>query len=233
MKLDFRDWRVILGAGIVFLLVIGIYFGRRYQSSDARLKSPPPVVSVPATPLDTPSTVIAPQPDSGSEIVIYDAEAAFEAPRASAASEKEQSIRNSMVQLRAERLQLKAELNQLINLRNETSMERSRAIERLEKEEPAKEKAVDIEANRLRKIIDEKLSPNPTAEEYLAIEEWHQLKKLHRENDPLEAILALEDSYSQKITEIEQKTDKYFEELSVIKGMINQLASELEAEGAE
>ena len=226
MKLDWRDWRVILGTVVVVLIVIGSYFSGRYQSSDSQVKTPSPVVSVPATPLETPSTVIAPQPGSGSETVT-------EAPRASDASKRKRSIRNSIALLRANQLQAEAEIDRLTNLRNETNMEWARASERLAQELPAKEKAFEIEANRLQKIIDEKLSPNPTAEEYLAIEEWHQLRKLRRENDSIEASQALENSYSQKMTEIEQKTDEWFEELSMIKGMINQLASELEAEGAE
>ena len=220
MKLN---WRVVLGAGVVLLLMIGSYFWGRFQSADERLKPPPPVVNAPETPLDTSSTVIAPQPGSGSETVT----------EVMAASEREQLIRNSIAQLRASQLQVEAEIDQLTKLRNETNMEWARASERLGQELPAKEKAVDIEVNRLQKIIKEKLPPNPTPEEYLAIEEWHQLRKLRRENDSVEAARALENSYSQKMTEIEQKTDKWFEELSVIKGMIKDLALQLETEGAE
>ena len=223
MKLDWRDWRVILGTGVVVLIVIGSYFLGRYQSSDAQFKLPSPVVNAPETPLDTSSTVIAPQPGSGSETVTEVMDA----------SEREQLIRNSIAQLRATQLQVEAEIDQFTKLRNETNMEWARASERLGQELPAKEKALDREVNRLQKIIEEKLSPNPTPEEYLAIEEWHQLRKLRRENDSVEAARALENSYSQKMTEIEQKTDKWFEELSVIKGMINDLALQLEAEGAE
>ena len=208
------------------LIVIGSYFLGRYQSSDAQFKSPSPVVNAPETPLDTSSTVIAPQPGSGSETVT-------EATGAADASEREQLIRNSIAQLRAEQLQAEAEIDKLTKLRNETNMEWARASERLGQELPAKEKALDREVNRLQKIIEEKLPPNPTPEEYLAIEEWHQLRKLRRENDSVEADRALENSYSQKMTEIEQETDKWFEELSVIKGMIKDLALQLEAEGAE
>ena len=228
MKLDWRDWRVVLGAGVVLLLMIGSYFWGRFQSADERLKPPPPISNIPTTP-----TVRGNPPDSEPEIVIYDAEAAFEATGAADASEREQLIRNSIVQLRAEQLQVKAEINQLTKLRNETNREWSRASKRLDQELPAKEKAVDIEMNRLQKIIKEKLPPNPTPEEYLAIEEWHQLRKLLRENDSLEAEWALENSYSQKITEIDQKTDKRFEELLAIRGMIKDLALQLEAERAE
>ena len=223
MKLDWRDWRVILGTGVVVLIVIGSYFLGRYQSDDAQFKSPSPVVNAPETPLDTSSTVIAPQPGSGSETVTEVMDA----------SEREQVIRNSIALLRAEQMRVEAEIDQLTKLRNETNMEWARASERQAKELPAKEKALEIEVNRLQKIIEEKLSPNPTPEEYLAIEEWHQLRKLRRENDSVEAARALENSYSQKMTEIEQKTDKWFEELSVIKGMIKDLALQLEAEGAE
>ena len=223
MKLDWRDWRVILGTGVVVLIVIGSYFLGRYQSSDSQFKSPSPVVNAPETPLDTSSTVIAPQPGSGSETVTEVMDA----------SGREQLIRNSIALLRAEQLQVEAEIDQLTKLRNETNMEWARASERLGQELPAKEKALDIEVNRLQKIIEEKLSPNPTPEEYLAIEEWHQLRKLRRENDSVEAVRALENSYSQKMTEIEQKTDKWFEELLVIKGIIKDLALQLEAEGAE
>ena len=223
MKLDWRDWRVILGTGVVVLIVIGSYFLGRYQSSDAQFKSPSPVVNAPETRLDTSSTVIAPQPGSGSETVTEVMDA----------SEREQLIRNSIALLRAEQMRVEAEIDQLTKLRNETNMEWARASERQAKELPAKEKALEMEVNRLQKIIEEKLSPNPTPEEYLAIEEWHQLRKLRRENDSVEAARALENSYSQKMTEIEQKTDKWFEELSVIKGMIKDLALQLEAEGAE
>ena len=230
MKLDWRDWRVILGTGVVVLIVIGSYFGIRwrFQSDDERLKPPPPISNVPTTP-----TVRGNQLDSDPEIVIYDAEAAFEATSAADASEREQLIRNSIVRLRAEQLQVKAEINQLAKLRNETNREWSRAAARQDKELPAKEKALDIEVNRLQKIIEEKLSPNSTPEEYLAIEAWHQLRKLLRENDSLEAAWALENSYSQKMTEIDRKADKCFEELLAIRGMIKDLALQLEAEGAE
>ena len=228
MKLDWRDWRVILGAGVVLLLMIGSYFLGRFQSADERLKPPPPISNIPTTP-----TVRGNPPDSEPEIVIYDAEAAFEATGAANASEREQLIRNSIVQLRAEQLQVKAEINQLTKLRNETNRERSRAEARFYKELPAKEKAVEIEMNRLQKIIGEKLSPNPTFEEVQSIEEWHQLRKLLRENDSLEAARALENSYSQKITEIDRKSDKRLEELLAIRGMIKDLALQLEAEGAE
>ena len=228
MKLDWRDWRVILGTGVVLLLMIGSYFWGRYQQSDARLKSPSPISNIPTTP-----TVRGNPPDSEPEIVIYDAEAAFEATGAANASEREQLIRNSIVQLRAEQLQVKAEINQLAKLRNETNREWSRASKRLDQELPAKEKALEIEVNRLQKIIEEKLSPNSTLEEYLAIEELHQLRKLLRENDSLEAERALENSYSQKITEIEQKTGKRLKELLAIRGRIQDLTSQLEAERAE
>ena len=230
MKLDWRDWRVILGTGVVVLIVIGSYFGIRwrFQSADERLKPPPPISNVPTTP-----TVRGNQLDSDPEIVIYDAEAAFEATSAADASEREQLIRNSIVRLRAEQLQVKAEINQLAKLRNETNREWSRASERHFKELPAKEKALDIEVNRLQKIIEEKLSPNSTPEEYLAIEEWHQLRKLLHENDSIEAARALENSYSQKMTEIDRKADKCFKELLAIRGMIKDLALQLEAKGAE
>ena len=228
MKLDWRDWRVILGTGVVVLIVIGSYFLGRYQSDDERLKPPPPVVSVPTTP-----TVRGNQLDSDPEIVIYDAEAASEATGAADASEREQLIRNSIVRLRAEQLQVKAEINQLAKLRNETNREWSRAEARWVKELPAKKKALDIEVNRLQKIIGEKLSPNPTFEEVQSIEEWHQLRKLRRENDSLEAARALENSYSQKMTEIDRKADKCFEEALAIRGMIKDLALQLEAERAE
>ena len=226
MKLDWRDWRVILGTGVVVLIVIGSYFLGRYQSSDAQLWSIHRKHLKSPSPLDRSSTVIAPQPGSGSETVT-------EATGAADASEREQLIRNSIAQLRAEQLQAEAEIDKLTKLRNETNMEWARASERLGQELPAKEKALDREVNRLQKIIEEKLPPNPTPEEYLAIEEWHQLRKLRRENDSVEAARALENSYSQKMTEIEQETDKWFEELSVIKGMIKDLALHLEAEGAE
>ncbi len=229
-----RDWRVILGTGVVVLIVIGSfmigsYFGKswRFQSDDERFKPPPPISNVP-----TPPPVRGNQLDSDPEIVIYDAEAALEATSAADASEREQRIRNSIALLRAGQLQVEAEIDQLTKLRNETNMEWARASERLGQELPAKQKALDIEVNRLQKIIEEKLSPNPTPEEYLAIEEWHQLRKLRRENDSVAAVLALENSYSQKMTEIDRKTDKWFEELSVIKGMIKDFALQLEAEGA-
>ena len=228
MKLDWRDWRVILGTGVVVLIVIGSYFLGRYQSDDERLKPPPPISNVPTTP-----TVRGNQLDSDPEIVIYDAEAASEATGAADASEREQLIRNSIVRLRAEQLQVKAEINQLAKLRNETNREWSRAEARWVKELPAKKKALDREVNRLQKIIEEKLPPNPTSEEYLAIEEWHQLRKLRRENDSLEAARALENSYSQKMTEIDRKADKCFEEALAIRGMIKDLALQLEAERAE
>ena len=224
MKLDWRDWRVILGAGVVLLLMIGSYFGGRYQSADERLKPSSSVVNAPVGPPDSPARVRAPQPDS---------EVVTEAMGGADASEREQLIRNSIALLRAEQLQVEAEIDQLTKLRNETNMEWAQASERLAKELPAKQKALEIEVNRLQKIIEEKLSPNPTPEEYLAIEEWHQLRKLRRENDSVEANRALENSYSQKMTEIEQKTDKWFEELLVIKGIIKDLALQLEAEGAE
>ncbi len=235
MKRDWRDWRVILGTGVVVLIVIGSfmigsYFGKswRFQSDDEWLKPPPPISNVP-----TPPPVRGNQLDSDPEIVIYDAEAALEATSAADASEREQRIRNSIVRLRAEQLQVKAEINQLTKLGNEINMEWRRATVRQDKELPAKQKALDIEVNRLQKIIEEKLSPNSTAEEYLALEEWHQLRKLLRENDSVEAVWALENSYSQKMTEIDRKVAELFKERSVIKDRIKDLALQLESEGAE
>ena len=66
MKFDWRDWRVILGTGVVVLIVISSYFGLRwrYQLADERLKPPPPISNIPATP-----TVRGNQPDSDSEMV--------------------------------------------------------------------------------------------------------------------------------------------------------------------
>ena len=111
MKFDWRDRRVILGAGVVALLMIGSYFLGRYQSSDARRKSPSPVVNAPETPLDTPSTVIAPQPGSGSETVT-------EVMDAADTSESEQAIRESIVQLRIKQMKVEAEIDKSFNLRD-------------------------------------------------------------------------------------------------------------------
>ena len=226
MKLD---WRVVLGAmGIVVLIGIGSYIGShwRYQSDDERLKPPPTISSVPTTPMDSHPTIRGTHPDSAPEIVTSDEEVSFEAT-ASDAGEAEQLIRKSIVQLRAEKAQVEAELEQITHLGNETNREWSRAHARMSKEWPAKQKALDIEVNQLKKIIESKLSPNPTPEDYLSIEEWHQLRKLLRENDLLEATLELEKAYSQKMAEIEQKTDELFKKRSVIMDRIKDLASQL------
>ena len=92
MKFDWRDWRVILGAGIVVLLVIGSYFGWRYQSSDARLNSLSPVASVPSPPPDTHTTVHAPQPGSETVTEVTDAVGTSEVDAV--------EIHESLVQLR-------------------------------------------------------------------------------------------------------------------------------------
>lgn len=234
MKLDFRDWRVILGAGIVFLLVIGIYFGRRYQSSDARLKSPLPVVSVPATPLDSLVTVIAPQPDSGSETVTSDKTVSFEATgRVEAAADEASSgqvIRGSLTQLLVKKRKSERELDRLNSWRNELTDQRVRDGERLETELHAMERKTQKEIDRLGKIVEEKVGPNPTLKECQSVEEWHQLGKLLRENDPVRFVVEQERSYSLKMKEIEQRENKLFDERSAITARIKDLASQLAGE---
>lgn len=87
------------------------------------------------------------------------------------------------------------------------------------------ERRVQKEVDRLSKIIEAKVGPNPTLEECQSVEEWDQLGKLLRDNDPIEATLALENTYSQKMAEIKQKTDKWFEERSMIMDRIKDLTS--------
>ena len=230
MKLD---WRVVLGGmGILVLIVIGSYFGRywHHQSDDERLKPPPTISNVPTTPIDSHPTVRGTDPDSAPEIATTEATKAVDA---SDAGETEQLIRKSIVQLRKEKAKVEAEIDQITHLGNETTREWGRAQARMGKELPAKQKALNIEVNRLKKIIESKLPLNPTFEDYQSIEEWRQVQKLLRENDSVEATLALEKTYSQKMDEIEQKMDGLFEERSVIMDRIKDLALQLEAEGAE
>ena len=234
MKFDWRDWRVILGAGIVFLLVIGIYFGRRYQSSDARLKSPLPVVSVPATPLDSLATVIAPQPDSGSETVTSDKTVSFEATgRVEAAADEASSgqvIRGSLTQLLVKKRKSERELDRLNSWRNEFKQQRVRDGERLETELHAMDRKTQKEINRVGKILEAKFGPNPTLEEVQSVEEWHQLGKLMRENDPVRVVVEQERSYSLKMKEIDQRENKLFDERSAITARIGDLVSQLAGE---
>ena len=230
MKLD---WRVILGTGIVFLLVIGSYFWGRYQSSDAQFKSP--VVNAPETPLDTPSTVIAPQPGSGSETVT-------EVMDAAGTSESEQLIRESIVQLRIKQVKVEAELDRLNGLRNQTNMQwrrvHDRSVAEIRAEIVPKQKMIEKEMKRVASIIEEnailKFGPNPTFEEVKSVaestEEWQQLGKFIRENDPIEATLASEETYRQKMKEIQQKETELFEERSAIMGRIKDLTSQLAGE---
>ncbi len=227
MKLD---WRVVLGGmGILVLIVIGSYFGRHWhhQSDDEGLKPPLTISNVPTTPIDSPPTVRGTDPDSAPEIATTEATRAVDA---SDAGETEQLIRKSIVQLRKEKAKVEAEIDQLTHLGNETTREWGRAQARMGKELPAKQKALNIEVNRLKKIIESKLPPNPTFEDCQSIAEWHQVRKLLRENDPIEATLALEKTYSQKMDEIKQKTDKLFEERSMIMDRIKDLALQLEGE---
>ena len=230
MKFDWRDWRVILGAGIVVLLVIGSYFGWRYQSSDARLNSLSPVASVPSPPPDTHTTVHAPQPGSETVTEVTDAVGTSEVDAV--------EIHESLVQLRDKKAKVEAEIDKITHLRNETSRQRGREHERILTEMLPKRKMVEKEAHQLAKIIGEKVSlklgPNPTPEEVesevQSFEEWHQLGKLLRETDTLAATLAAEETYEQKMKEIEQKKDKLFEEWSAITGRIEDLASQLAVE---
>ncbi len=216
MKLD---WRVALGAGVVLLLMIGSYFLGRYQQSDARRKLPSPVVNAPETPLDTSSTVIAPQLDSGSETVT-------EVMDAADTSESEQVIGESIVQLRIKQVKVEAELDQLNSLRNKLSNQRGLEHERVTTETMAHQKEVD----RLNKILEAKLGPKPTLEEIQSTEEGQQLRKLRREDDSVEATLAVEETYEQKMKEIEQKETELLEERLAIMGRIKDLMSQLAGE---
>lgn len=232
MKFDWRDWRVIFVAGVVALLMIGSYFLGRYQSSDAQFKSPSPVVSVPATPLDSPATVIVPQPDSGSEIVTSDEEeVSFEATgEADAAADEAvpgQVIRRSLTQLLVKKRKLETDLDRLNNWRNEFKQQQVGNYERLEMELHAMDRKVQKEVNRVSKILEAKFGPNPTLEECQSVEEWHQLGKLMRENDPVRAVEERERAYSLKMKEIEQREAELFEERSAIMRRIQDLASQL------
>ena len=235
MKFDWRDRRVILGAGVVALLMIGSYFLGRYQSSDAQRKLPSPVVNAPETPLDTPSTVIAPQPGSGSETVT-------EVMDAADTSESEQAIRESIVQLRIKQVKVEAEIDKIAHLRNETNRQWSRVHDRslaeIRAEIAPKQEMIEKEIKRVANIVEEnailKFGPSPTFEEVKSVaestEEWQQLGKFIRENDPHEAMSASEETYRQKIKEIEQKETELFDERSAIMVRIKDLTSQLAGE---
>ena len=89
---------------------------------------------------------------------------------------------------------------------------------------------VEKEVDRLNKILEAKLGPNPTLEEIQSTEEWQQFQRRMRENDSLEAVLAANETHRQKIKEIEQKETELFKERSAIMGRIEDLTSQLGVE---
>ena len=228
MKLGWRNWRVVFGAvGISVLIVVGSYFGSYwgYQLDDERLKPPPTISNVPTTPIDSHATARGTYSDSGPEIVTSEEEASFIDE-----AETWQATQGSIARLLVKKQKLDAAINQLNNQRHEIKNQRTRDYERLETELYAMERDTQKEVDRVSKILEAKFGPNPTLEECQSVEEWRQLGKLLRENDPVRAVEEREKSYSLKMKEIDQKEDKLFDERSAISARIEDLASQLAGE---
>ena len=129
MKLDWRDWRVVLGAmGISLLIIIGSYFG--IHSGIHWLYQ-----------IDSHPAVHGTYPDSDSEIITSDEEVSFEATGSSDTSatdeaETGQVTRETLAQLRVKKEKLEAEIHQLNNRRTELNNQSVIDYELVAKETP-------------------------------------------------------------------------------------------------
>ena len=141
-----------------------------------------------------------------------------------------QVIRGSLTQLLVKKRKSERELDRLNSWRNEFKQQRVRDGERLETELHAMDRKTQKEINRVGKILEAKFGPNPTLEEVQSVEEWHQLGKLLRENDPVRVVVEQERSYSLKMKEIDQRENKLFDERSAITARIGDLVSQLAGE---
>ena len=241
MKLD---WRVVWGAtGISVLIVIGSYFGSHwaYQLDDELLNPPLTITNVPATPIDSHSrpidsslTVRGTYSDSDPEIAPFNEEVSFEATEradAIATADTSQIIRETLAQLKLKKEKLEAEIDQVSTLRTELANQSIIDFELLNTEVTSKERELEKEINRLVKILEAKLGTNPTLEECQATEEWHQMRELARQQDDgLNALVSLDNSYHQKSKEIAQKETKLFDERLKIMDRIKDLELQLVAE---
>ena len=238
------DWRVVWGAiGISVLIVIGSYFGSHwlYQLDEEPLNDLPTISNTAVTPIDSHPksidsfpTVRETYPDSELELVTSDEEVSFEATEqadAIATAEPRQIIRETLDQLRVKKEKLEAEIDQVSTLRTELANQSILDFELLNSEVTSKELELENEINQLVKIIETKLGTNPTLEECRAIEEWHQMRELARQQDGgLNALVSLDNSYHQESKEIAQKEAELFDERLKIMGRIKDLELQLAAE---
>ena len=169
MKLDWRDWRVVWGAVVVsVLIVIGSYFGSHwvYRLDDELLAPPPTITNLPATPIDVPSTGLGTDAESEPKIVTSDKEVGSGATREAAASSTEktdaqQMSRETLAQLRIKKKELEAKINQLNDRRSELNNQSVIDYELVTTETP-RDRELQEEIDRIEKILETKLGPNPT-----------------------------------------------------------------------
>ena len=233
MKLDWRDWRVVWGAVVVsVLIVIGSYFGSHwvYRLDDELLAPPPTIKNLPATPIDVPPTVLGTDAESEPEVVTSDKEVGSGVTRKAAASstkktDAQQMSRETLAQLRVKKEELEAEIHQLNDRRNELNNQSVVDHELVATETP-QARELQKEIDRLEKIIETKLGPNPTLEECQATEEWHQFSELlSQQTDMIKNVESLSESNFLKFQEIEEKMNKLFDERLVVLHRIRDLES--------
>ena len=233
MKLD---WRVVWGAVVVsVLIVIGSYFGSHwvYRLDDELIVPPPTIKNVRQTLIDLPPTVLGTDAESEPEIVTSDKEVGSGATRNAAASSTEktdaqQMSRETLAQLRVKKEELEAEIHQLNDRRNELNNQSVVDYELVATETP-QARELQKEIDRLEKILETKLGPNPTLEKCQATEEWHQLSELlSQQTDMIKNVESLSESNFSKFQEIEEKMTKLFDERLAVLHRIRelQLASE-------
>ena len=238
MKLDWRDWRVVWGAVVIsVLIVIGSYFGSHwvYRLDDELLNPPPTLSNVHTTPINSHPTVRGTYPDSEPELVTSDEEVSFEATGrgdafATDEAETGQVIRETLAQLRVKKEELEAEIHQLNDRRNKLNDQSVIDYELVATETP-QARELQKEIDRLEKILETKLGPNPTLEECQATEEWHQLGELlSQQTDMLKKVESLSESRFLKFQEIEEKMTQLFDERLAVLHRIRDLELQLVSE---
>ena len=238
MKLDWRDWRVVWGAVVVsVLIVIGSYFGGHwiYRLDDELLAPPPTITNLPATPIDLPPTVLGTDAESEPDVVTSDEEVGSGATREAAASsskktDAQQMSRKTLAQLRIKKKELEAEINQLNDRRSELNNQSVIDYELVTTETP-RDRKLQEEIDRLEKILETKLGPNPTLEECQATEEWRQLAELlSQQTDMIKNLESLGDFYYLNKQEIDKKMYKLLDERLAVMHRIKDLELQLASE---
>ena len=237
---DLINGRLVLVAIVVSVaIVIGSYFGSHwvYRVNDQLLAPPPTLSNFPTTPIDSYPTVPETHPESGPKVVTSDVETPSDATgvgevfltdKTKANTEGEQAIQETLVQLKVEKEEVTEKLSQIAALRSEYFRESSVMETQLVFGKDSIRAQLEQEIERLEKILEGKLGPNPTLEECQVVDEWHQIGELMtRQNKVWEERESKIVFYNQKFDELEQREAELFRELEAITRRIRDLESRL------